>query len=442
MGGSTQDVHPETGAPKANTPGAGANAAGSPSSLEALVAQQTALMNTMMLQEKDLSYRVGVAEAASAKAVTQMAASAQSGDAKLEALRKLPYVPHVAGNPFSTWPSTLESDMPQMYDLYNDKTYEGGRGSGKGGEGADQKGGVASGWRQQRGAELFQCGALLFGWNDSPRIFVKIMLSACRVSAVSSVRRGPPGPEVRKLRSGSMVRKCWAARRRAGGCEREEHQQDARVLPYMDDFLVLTSSKVEALRARELASRVLTRLGIGRNAKKGQWEPTQLVEHLGLEVDLAEGQFGVTPARLQKIHVQAKALLSEASRQRRWLPARWLTGFTGLCQSAYQAVPAARLYPRKLYFVLSTKRGWGSKELTSKVVRLYCNNHAVVAMLSHFTSRSPELMRHMRLAIVGLKRHRAPGEMWFQRLEALSEEIGIMPRRRDLFPPSREGPSC
>ncbi|KAK3249512.1 hypothetical protein CYMTET_41065 [Cymbomonas tetramitiformis] len=41
---------------------------------------------------------------------------------------------------------------------------------------------------------------------------------------------------------------------RAGGCGLEEHQRGARVLPYMDNFLVLLSSKVEALRAHELTS--------------------------------------------------------------------------------------------------------------------------------------------------------------------------------------------
>ncbi|KAK3238215.1 hypothetical protein CYMTET_51759 [Cymbomonas tetramitiformis] len=86
--------------------------------------QQTALINTMMIQMKDLNDRVAVSEAASEKAVAQMTATAQSGDAELEALRKLPYVPYVSGNPFPPRPSTLESDMPQMYDLYNDKTYD------------------------------------------------------------------------------------------------------------------------------------------------------------------------------------------------------------------------------------------------------------------------------------------------------------------------------
>ncbi|KAK3257231.1 hypothetical protein CYMTET_33675 [Cymbomonas tetramitiformis] len=302
--------------------------------------------------------------------------------------------------------------------------------------------------------EIFQCGALPFGWNDSPHIFVKVM--KVLVECLRSPRSAEDRLEVRKLQSGSKVRRRWAVRRRAGGCGREEHQQGARVLPYMDDFLLLLRSRIEAFRGRELASRVLVRLRLSRNEKKGQWEPTQMVEHLGLEADLKAGQFRVTPARLHKIHLQSKALLSEASRQRRWLPARKLAAFTGLCQLVYLAVPPARLYLRDLHFVLSTRRGWGAKvkltrqawsdiewwltlpaqsrwngsqdlaqpheseelrhlhithleleavyktvqsflrELTGKVVRLYCDNQAVVAMLSHFTSRNPELMRRMQ----------------------------------------------
>ncbi|KAK3287031.1 hypothetical protein CYMTET_5441 [Cymbomonas tetramitiformis] len=366
-----------------------------------------------------------------------------------------------------------------------------------------------------------RCGALPSGWNDSPRIFVKVM---------------------------KVLVECLRLPRRAGGCGREEHQQGARVLPYMDDFLVLLGSRVEALRARELASRVLVRLGLERNEKKGHWEPTQLVEHLGL--DLKAGQFHVTLARLQRIHLQANALLREASRQRRWLPARKLAVFTGLCQSVSLAVPPARLYLWELHFVITTKRGWGAKEeshkggvlnlkhaargfwpdelrhlhithleleavyktvqsflreLTGKAVRLYCDNQAVVAMLSHFTSRNSELMRRMRrlwilLDLNDIELHARyirseanewagrlsrdkelddwrlndggssgqsrngtgtrwtgcgrkvrcaatvvapywPGQMWFQQLEALADEVVIVPRCRDLFTPSRLGGS-
>ncbi|KAK3246200.1 hypothetical protein CYMTET_44253 [Cymbomonas tetramitiformis] len=92
--------------------------------MEALLEQQAAMMTLMMQQMKDLNARVEVAEETAAKAASQAGSSAQSGDAELEQLKKLPYVPHVAGNLFPTRPPTLETDMPQMYGLYNDETYD------------------------------------------------------------------------------------------------------------------------------------------------------------------------------------------------------------------------------------------------------------------------------------------------------------------------------
>ncbi|KAK3242345.1 hypothetical protein CYMTET_47964 [Cymbomonas tetramitiformis] len=66
------------------------------SGMDALLAQQTAMMQLMMQQMKGLNTRVEVTEEAAAKAVTQSGVTAQSRDTKLEASRKLPYVPHVA----------------------------------------------------------------------------------------------------------------------------------------------------------------------------------------------------------------------------------------------------------------------------------------------------------------------------------------------------------
>ncbi|KAK3271493.1 hypothetical protein CYMTET_20170 [Cymbomonas tetramitiformis] len=288
--------------------------------------------------------------------------------------------------------------------------------------------------------------------------------------------------EIRRLRDGSAARQRWSVRRRAGGAGEDANRHSGmRVLPYMDDFLVLVDSQREGFLRREKFQLVLHRLGLQRNEKKGRWEP-KVVEHLGLEVDLKLGQFRVTERRLHKIHTRAKEILCDAARNRRWIPARRLASFTGLCQSVYLAVPAARLYLRELYFVLAEKRSWGAKvkisraargdlewwsklpvmsrwngrkiwrsptrakvhtdssmmawggvlnlkfpargfwsdemrnwhithleleavyktvqaflkELEGKVVRLYCDNRAVVAMLSHFTSRNPDLMRRMR----------------------------------------------
>eukprot|EP00854_Cymbomonas_tetramitiformis_P034087 gene34087-biopygen11485 len=68
-------------------------------------------------------------------------------------------------------------------------------------------------------------------------------------------------------------------------------------------------------------------------------------------------RFRVTPARLQQIHQKATALLGQAS-----LPVYIVYNGTGLLDG----------------------------------VRMYCGNQAVMTMLSHFTSRNPELMRHLR----------------------------------------------
>lgn len=96
----------------------------------------------------------------------------------------------------------------------------------------------------------------------------------------------------------------------------------------------------------------------------------QVIEHLGLEVDLKHGQFRVTDQRVRKLHVRAKEILCDAARNRRWIPARRLAAFTGLCQSVYLAVPAARLYLRELYFVLVEKRSWGAKVKISRAAKV------------------------------------------------------------------------
>ncbi|KAK3239843.1 hypothetical protein CYMTET_50259 [Cymbomonas tetramitiformis] len=129
----------------------------------------------------------------------------------------------------------------------------------------------------------------------------------------------------------------------------------------MDDFLLLVGSEEEAYELRQRVERVPNRLGLKRNEKKGQWVPVQVVEHLGLEVDFKEGVFRVTQARLEKITSKATDLLCEASRERRWVPARKLAAFNGLGQSVYLVVLATRLYLRELYLVLAEKRSWGAK---------------------------------------------------------------------------------
>ena len=140
-----------------------------------------------------------------------------------------------------------------------------------------------------------------------------------------------------------------------------------RVLPYLDDFLFLVQGEKEALRARDFVDATLARLGLHRNPKKGQWEPAQSLEHLGIAIDSKRGMFLLTPKRLQKLRSGAHDLLCRGQRDKGWIPAKNLASFLGLAQSASLAVAPARFFSRALYDVLNTASSWASKvHLSSK----------------------------------------------------------------------------
>eukprot|EP00854_Cymbomonas_tetramitiformis_P005710 gene5710-biopygen5729 len=199
---------------------------------------------------------------------------------------------------------------------------------------------------------LYQCGALPFGWTDSPRIFVKLMKTL--VELIRSPQAGEDRHEVKKLRDGQEVRRRWAVRRREGGLRRGSDQVGARVLPYMGGFMVITKTQDDAFVQRDREAR-------------GFWND-----------------------ELQKLHI------------------------THL----------------ELEAVYKTVRSFLS-ELEGKVVRLCCDNQAVVAMLSHFTSRNPELMRRMRKLWLLLDLHDIELQARYIHSEA-NEWADRMSRDKDL----------
>ncbi|KAK3288248.1 hypothetical protein CYMTET_4267 [Cymbomonas tetramitiformis] len=95
--------------------------------------------------------------------------------------------------------------------------------------------------------------------------------------------------------------------------------------------------------------RVLDDPGLRRNVKKGQWEPVQLVEHLGLEIHLKES----FECRWRGGRSTVPNLRKASAR----LSAKEPATFNGRCNSVYPAVPTARLYLHELCFAAATKRG-------------------------------------------------------------------------------------
>jgi hypothetical protein len=111
-----------------------------------------------------------------------------------------------------------------------------------------------------------------------------------------------------------------------------------RLLPYIDDFLFMASSRDAALLLRDRVEALLHRLGLHRNPNKGMWKPTQVGDHLGLTIDLLNTEFQAPFDKLQALSKHASALLGRAATTARWLPARQLAAFAGKAQFLYLAI--------------------------------------------------------------------------------------------------------
>eukprot|EP00873_Tetraselmis_striata_P043104 jgi/Tetstr1/463368/TSEL_008290.t1 len=91
----------------------------------------------------------------------------------------------------------------------------------------------------------------------------------------------------------------------SGACWEEGHClrrfRGCRMLPYTDDF-ILASNRAQAFTVRDRLISLLGRLGLSRHPDKGQLEPVQRLDHLGLEIDSRSGRaqflfLAIKPAR-------------------------------------------------------------------------------------------------------------------------------------------------
>lgn len=199
---------------------------------------------------------------------------------------------------------------------------------------------------------LWRLAGLPMGWSASPYYFCRLMEQVVRYwrSPAFATDRRSRAPTRKRLRG--------------------QKWKGLRMLPFMDDYLFIARNQEEALRVRMFVEGTLERLGLARNPKKGVWEPTQQLEHLGLTVDLQQGVFRAPQEKLEKLRALARGLLGMAARERRWVPVKMLASLAGKAQFLYLAVPAARFYLRELHNVVGTRRSWSSKvKLTPQLLR-------------------------------------------------------------------------
>ena len=156
---------------------------------------------------------------------------------------------------------------------------------------------------------VYQFRALCFGLLTAPQVFTRVF------AAVSA----------------------WA------------HSRGIRLLRYLDDWLVLSSSEKKAKESiRELLSLCRT-LGIVINEKKSNLVPSQSAKYLGTTIDTGAGKVFLSLARVEKFLTVAERFCSMQSP-----PAQLWQVILGHLASLERLVPHGRLRMRSLQWHLKT----------------------------------------------------------------------------------------
>lgn len=154
-------------------------------------------------------------------------------------------------------------------------------------------------WKQKR----YQFCCLPFGLTSAPRIFTKVLK-----------------PVVSCLRD-----------------------QGIRVVIYLDDILIIASSKSECLRHLAIAIKLLTSLGFTINEEKSCMVPTQRIQFLGFMLDSTTMQVVVPPDKCDKIVGRCKDLMKQ-----KIVTVKQLASIVGMLKAVNHAVLPANLFCRRL----------------------------------------------------------------------------------------------
>ncbi len=129
-----------------------------------------------------------------------------------------------------------------------------------------------------------------------------------------------------------------------------------RVIVYLDDWMLLASSRKMALHHRAVAAVLMVELGLVRERTKGQWEPVQAVEFLGFLVDTVAQHITLTAEKA----TQAKRVISCL---RRWARTgsrqhwRCVARKVGFLAALRPSLPHVGLFLARLYASLRGRRG-------------------------------------------------------------------------------------
>ncbi|KAI2651994.1 Transposon Ty3-G Gag-Pol polyprotein [Labeo rohita] len=126
--------------------------------------------------------------------------------------------------------------------------------------------------------------------------------------------------------------------------------QGIRILNYIDDWLILAQSEMEAVRHRDVVLAHMKALGLRLNAKKSVLSPLQRTTYLGVVWDSTTMQARLSPARIESILTAVKKVKEGLS-----LTVKQFQQLLGLMAAASNVIPFGLLYMRPLQWWLKTK---------------------------------------------------------------------------------------
>ena len=156
---------------------------------------------------------------------------------------------------------------------------------------------------------VYQFRSLCFGLSTAPQVFARVF----------------------------VVMSAWA------------HSHGIRLLRYLDDWLVLSSSEREAKQAVQSLLSVCRTLGIVINEKKSDLVPSQTVKYLGMTIDTEAGKVFPSLARVEKFLMVAESFCAMDSP-----PAQLWQVIISHLASLERLVPHCRLWMRSVQWHLKT----------------------------------------------------------------------------------------
>ena len=108
---------------------------------------------------------------------------------------------------------------------------------------------------------------------------------------------------------------------------------------YLDDILIVNRNKTTLLREVQYMVQSLKDAGLQINLKKSVLEPTQVIDHLGFQIDFIKGILTVPPPKLKSVRKDlGKILLAKQMSPRK------MAAILGQVRAFLQAIPALRSF--------------------------------------------------------------------------------------------------